>query len=126
MNDVEYVDKVQVTNGPNYDEVRNRLKDNPNIDLLHSAIGISTESGEVSDIMKKYIFYGKEIDKTNFKEELGDLFWYIGLACRTLDISFEEVWITNINKLKARYGNKFSEEKALNRDLDLEREVLIK
>ena len=30
----------------------------------------------------------------------------------------------NITKLKARYGDKFSEEKAENRDLDTERKIL--
>jgi hypothetical protein len=31
---------------------------------------------------------------------------------------------TNINKLKARYGTKFSEAAALNRDLEAERKIL--
>jgi len=30
----------------------------------------------------------------------------------------------NINKLKARYPDKFSQEKALNRNLDIERDIL--
>ena len=97
-----------------------------NVDLLHAALGINTESGELTDILKKNILYGKDIDLINFMEELGDLLWYISIACRHLDISLESVFEQNIAKLKARYGDKFTEEAALNRDLDKERMVLEK
>jgi hypothetical protein len=35
-------------------------------DLIHGAWGL----GELSDAMKRKAFYGKEMDKTNVKEEL--------------------------------------------------------
>jgi NTP pyrophosphatase (non-canonical NTP hydrolase) len=88
--------------------------------LLHAGLGMTTESGEFVDTLKKFIFYGKPLDLTNLKEELGDLMWYIGLACDTLGISLNEVLTSNIEKLKKRYPEKFTEEKALNRDIDNE------
>jgi len=55
---------------------------------------------------------------------MGDLFWYLAIACDELGVEFESLMETNIAKLKARYGEKFSEHKAENRDLDSERRIL--
>jgi len=98
--------------------------DNHKLRLLHSAIGISTEVGELLDNLKKVIFYGKSIDYINLKEEIGDLLYYIAISLDELGVTFEEVMDKNIAKLKARYPDKFTKEKALNRDLEKEREVL--
>jgi NTP pyrophosphatase (non-canonical NTP hydrolase) len=46
----------------------------------HAIMGIITELGELMDIYKKHLFYGKPIDQEHLVEELGDLFWYIGLG----------------------------------------------
>ena len=92
--------------------------------LMHAAMGMVTESGEFMDAFKKLTIYGKVIDKTNLVEEIGDIFWYCALACRTLGVSFEEVFDRNIQKLKIRYPEKFTSENALNRDLKAEREAL--
>lgn len=92
--------------------------------LLHAAIGMCTETGELQDQLKKHIFYGKPLDTTNLVEEMGDLMWYVGIMCDALKVSLEDVMIKNIAKLKARYPEKFTEDKALNRNLFDEREVL--
>jgi len=124
MNTKEYIKQAMVTSTAKYTEVADRLRDPKMINLLHATIGINTESGELTDVIKKYAFYGKEIDEVNLKEEIGDLFWYIAVACNALDISFEDCMKTNIEKLRARYGNSFSEERALKRDLKTERKIL--
>ena len=93
-------------------------------ELLHAAMGICTEAGEFMDAMKKCFAYGKVFDETNLQEELGDLMWYIALACHTLNVPLSYIMELNINKLKLRYPEKFSTEKALNRDLAAERVVL--
>lgn len=94
--------------------------------LLHGAMGVTTESGEIFDQIKKHIFYGKELDIVNLKEEVGDVLWYCALLLRELDSTFEEVANTNIEKLRIRFGDKFSEYDAQNRDLGKERRVLEK
>jgi hypothetical protein len=50
--------------------------------------------------------------------------WYVGLACDALQVPLEEVMIKNIEKLRARYGENFSESRATNRNLVHEREIL--
>ena len=86
-------------------------------DLLHAAMGISTEAGELLDALKKAIFYGKPLDSVNLKEEVGDVMWYIAIACHALGISIEQVCAMNIAKLRARYPHKFTSHDAINRDV---------
>jgi NTP pyrophosphatase (non-canonical NTP hydrolase) len=102
------------------------MEDQSKKDMLHAAIGLSTEANEILDHFKKVVFYGKEIDPVNLSEEIGDLMWYIAIFLRELDLDFESILDTNIKKLYARYGEKFSKDAALIRDLRIEREILEK
>ena len=95
-----------------------------NYRLLHGAMGIVTEAGELMDAMKKVMFYKRELDRINLIEELGDLFWYVALMCDELGVSFDEVMQKNIAKLMARYPEKFTVEDEQNRKLGVERGVL--
>ena len=79
--------------------------------LLTGSIGIASEGGEFSEIVKKCIFQGKPMDdETIFhcKRELGDIMWYWINSCRALGLDPNEVVAENVNKLKARYpGGEF-------------------
>jgi NTP pyrophosphatase (non-canonical NTP hydrolase) len=92
--------------------------------LLHGAMGLCTEAGEFQDALKKYIFYGKEMDAINLSEEIGDILWYVALICDTLGEDMTSIMERNIAKLRSRYPEKFTEGKALNRSLETERKVL--
>lgn len=92
--------------------------------LLHAGIGIATESGEFLDALKKHVFYGKDLDRVNLKEELGDLLWYIAIAMDELGTDFNTEQLRNIAKLSARYPEKFTREAAEFRDLLKERQIL--
>lgn len=94
------------------------------IRLLHAAAGLDTESGEFMDELKRVIFYGKPMDETLLKEEIGDILWYCAEALNALGANMEDVMKVNINKLRERYPAQFNETDALNRDLDKERQVL--
>ena len=124
MNPNDYIKECLVTEARDMSPVLERLQNVGTVRLLHAMIGLCTETGEFQDSLKKHIFYGKEIDKVNLKEEMGDLCWYIAIALDELGLSFEEIMQTNIDKLKARYGEKFTEQAALNRNLDNENKVL--
>lgn len=94
------------------------------LDDVHMILGFVTESAEVADVYKKYIAYKKELDLVNVKEELGDLLWYIANMCNMHGWDLRDIMQTNIDKLKARYPEKFTEQHALNRDLNKERSIL--
>lgn len=45
--------------------------------LLHMAVGVSGEAGELLDAIKKATIYSKPLDRENLVEELGDLEFYL-------------------------------------------------
>lgn len=94
------------------------------LDQLHMAIGASTETNELLDAYKKSFAYGKPLDVINIKEEIFDTLWYLANLCRMLGIDFEDGMQNNIDKLQARYPEKFDSYKAINRNLEREREIL--
>ena len=96
-----------------------------NGNIVHAIYGLCTEAGEISEALLKATKSGS-FDEVNLKEEAGDLLWYLAMLFRELDTDFPEVAATNINKLKARFPEKFTQDKAYNRDLDSEREILEK
>lgn len=87
--------------------------------VFHSIIGIATEAVELLEAMNDESF-----DVVNFLEELGDLNWYEAIGIDAVEGDFESVLNTNIAKLRKRYPEKFSNDSAVNRDLDKEREIL--
>lgn len=97
-----------------------------NVNVIHGIVGAVTESGELLEALINSLKTGDAIDFVNIEEESGDLFWYLALIAKACYFTFEEAQTTNIKKLKKRYGEKFSEHAALNRDLDGERKVLEK
>ena len=126
MNSKDFVLNALKTESNDFLAIQQRMSDHTTIRLLHSFVGLSTEAGEAIDMLKKHIFYGKPLDKTNAIEEISDILWYIAIASDALGISIEDIMEKNIAKLKARYGEKFTETAALNRDLEKERDILEK
>lgn len=92
--------------------------------LIHGLFGSCTEVGESHDMVKKSIMYGKPFDKVNVLEEAGDTLWYLAVALDACGFTMEEAMERNIAKLRHRFPDKFTSEKAITRDLLGEREVL--
>ena len=84
--------------------------------ILHMAVGVAGEAGELLDAVKKHVIYNKDIDRKNVVEELGDLEFYMEGLRQRLGISRQETIIANINKLGERYkGLKYSDQAAQDR-----------
>ncbi len=115
MNWNEYVDKASRTDA---DLQTKDLHD------IHMVMGMSTEVGEILDVFKKKLAYNKNIDWINVKEEIGDLMWYVANFCRTNNFDLYKILETNIEKLEARYPEKFTQDKAIFRNLKKERQIL--
>jgi len=132
MDNKTYQKSALRTNGPDYRGVAERMTgyedqivpDQQVLDLIHASMGLVTEAGEFQDMLKKHLYYGRELDTVNLREEIGDLLWYCAIALQALDTDFQSVMQTNIDKLKARYPEKFTEDSANNRDLKVERQIL--
>lgn len=94
------------------------------IRLIHAAMGLATEAGEILEHLRDHVFDEKPLDTVNLVEEGGDTMWYMGLYSDALKTKLEEIKRINNAKLKSRYPDKFTEEKAIERNLDQERQVL--
>lgn len=92
--------------------------------LLHAAMGLITEGAELLNAVGDSIFGGKPLDEVNVVEELGDAQWYMALGASEMGKTLEEIQEINIKKLKLRYPDKFTEAKAIGRDVKAERELL--
>ena len=115
----EYIQEIKRT-CPELGSPDNGFKE----DVDHMLFGMMTEIGELVDIFKKHYAYGKPIDWVNVQEEMGDIMWYLGNFSRITGVSLEAALEINVNKLKARFPEKFTQEKALVRDLEKERRIL--
>lgn len=79
------------------------------------ALGICGEGGEVAELIKKWLGHGHELDRERIKKELGDVLWYIAVMTEEMGFTLEEVAAANIAKLRARYGERFSEQRSRER-----------
>ena len=78
--------------------------------LLQGVLGLSGESGECTDLLKKALFQGHTLDKRHFALELGDVAWYLALCADAIGYDLETIFQMNIDKLKARYPDGFDSE----------------
>ena len=120
----EFVDAVTSNESKNSESFSVRLRDLyseglPVERLLTAAVGMSAESGEFTEVVKKMIFQGKPVNEENLfhlKRELGDIMWYVAQACMALDTDFNEIIEMNVEKLKSRYpGGEFDVHHSENR-----------
>lgn len=71
--------------------------------LLHAAVGIAGEAGELLDCVKKTWVYGKSLDIDNLVEEGGDILFYLQLLANHSGVSLDDMIAANVVKLKKRF-----------------------
>ena len=73
--------------------------------LLNGALGMTTESAELLDMVKKVVVHGKPLDADMHCKmvlEVGDALHYAALICDALDIDFQYAINCNVEKLEKR------------------------
>lgn len=83
-------------------------------------------SGNILDVCKKSIYYNKDRDKINVRDLLCQVSSSLLLLADWLGINISDIATANIQKLKNRFPEKYSDYKASNRNLESERETLDK
>lgn len=82
-------------------------------------------SGELVDkAVKKTIFYGKKVNQQDLIAHLHHIHQNINYLLGYAGYTLEQARERNIKKLRARYGEKFTEAAALERNLEAERKIL--
>lgn len=71
--------------------------------LLHMAVGVAGEAGELLDVIKKSAIYQHSLGLENIIEELGDLEFYMAGIRQALDLTRKQVLQRNVDKLIIRY-----------------------
>jgi NTP pyrophosphatase (non-canonical NTP hydrolase) len=75
--------------------------------ILLSALGLSVETGEFADFVKKALFHHQDLDRENMIKKLGDIRWFLEFAAINLGVTLAEIEQKNISKLKTRYPESF-------------------
>ncbi len=72
--------------------------------LEYLTLGLASEAGEVSGVVKKYIRQDSSFDtaKEKLVKELGDVMWYWTRLCYELNLNPEDIMEKNIEKLQQR------------------------
>lgn len=83
---------------------------NEDVDLMHMALGLAGESGEVVDLVKKVIINGHPLDPDQMIEELGDVMFYIQGLLMAIGGDLDVVLRNNIAKLEMRYPAGYSDQ----------------
>lgn len=108
-----------------YSVLAMRTADLSNSPVLHAAMGMAGEAGEVMDIVKKMVFYKKPMERERLLEEIGDQIWYTNLMIQALESSWSAVLEANIAKLEARYPDlRFDPEKAISQNKEAEQAAI--
>lgn len=102
-------------------EYQNLTQRTVNLNLTYSmrlataGLGLSGEAGEVTELIKKHVGHGHDLNREHMKKELGDVLWYVAECAALAGFTLEEVAQANIDKLSARYPEGFSEWRSVNR-----------
>ncbi len=84
--------------------------------LMHCAMGIASEAGEIADCIKKHTIYGQTLNLDNLIEELGDLEFFLEHLRQLTYISRSYTLEANVAKLSKRYpGFRYSNQAAQDR-----------
>lgn len=83
--------------------------------MLHLALGVCGEAGELADAIKKAAIYRKPIDLENILEELGDIEFYLEAIRQAYSMSRADILHYNRAKLSKRYAKGYSNKQAQDR-----------
>jgi len=86
--------------------------------LNTAALGLSGESGEIADHVKKVMFHGHPLDdatRDKIAKEIGDILWYCAIGATGIGIALGDIAQMNVDKLRKRYPDGFSSERSIER-----------
>jgi len=70
--------------------------------VFYPTLGLSGESGEIANKVKKVMRGDPGADFSGVSDELGDVLWYLAAIATDLGVTLEEIANKNIEKLRDR------------------------
>ncbi|MDD3029812.1 MAG: nucleoside triphosphate pyrophosphohydrolase family protein [Alphaproteobacteria bacterium] len=84
--------------------------------IRNGILGLSGETGECADLLKKHLYQGHDLDKKHMAEELGDVLWYAAEIATGLGLTLDEIAQSNLDKLWKRYPHGFDADRSIHRE----------
>ena len=84
-------------------------------EIKNYLLGLNGECGEITDLIKKVLYHGKDYDPTSLMLEMGDILYYITALGNVLGWDMSEILLNNNAKLMARYADGYSISQSLHR-----------
>jgi hypothetical protein len=112
---------IEETSTSDYTFVLDSFKINTPYDVLTE---FTKQSLKFLDMLKKKIYYNKDMNSENMVNLTINMFNLMNYYCQVYNTNVGDILDKNIQKLRARYGDKFSSDRAINRDLETERTIL--
>lgn len=83
---------------------------NPALDangrLIDAAAGLAEEAGETLALVRKHLYQGRELDREQLEQELGDALWCLAMTARAAGIPLDSIATANIAKLETRHPDR--------------------
>lgn len=97
----EFLDYINARYTPEHTEKQNESAAG-NLTLIHAVMGLNGEVGELTDLIKKSVFYGRPWESDKLISELGDVIHYYMRVAHLLGYSLPSIMEANKTKLEAR------------------------
>tara|TARA_R110002167_G_scaffold24964_1_gene87128 strand:+ start:4511 stop:4894 length:384 start_codon:yes stop_codon:yes gene_type:complete len=110
MKDEEYASFVQSRLKSGEEILKQMTSEKANAN--HMITLLNEEAGELTSPIKKWIFYGADIDMENVIEEIGDCYFALSALCSAFSITESECKEENVKKLSRRYETVYSDKSA--------------
>lgn len=85
-----------------------KLKENKEELIKYCCLGLSGETGELIDAIKKWMYHNKPFNEEHLISECGDVLWYLSVLLDTLGFSLDKVAKANVEKLEKRHGSSYN------------------
>ena len=60
-------------------------------EILHWAIGLSEECGEVMSVLKHHYYGGEDFNREELIKEIGDVLWYTAALCTAAGVNMDSI-----------------------------------
>jgi NTP pyrophosphatase (non-canonical NTP hydrolase) len=86
--------------------------------MMDAAAGLAEEGGEVLSLVRKHLYQNHPLDRESLAKELGDALWCLAAVAREAGLDLGTVASANLEKLRRRYPEGYSDEKSRERSAE--------